>query len=80
MFSERPFAPMLFSEIGFCMASCSYIYIDQLQKLVLLGQLEIAKNPEGMLVTFLDFSKVYDKVDRKSSGHACTTWELMDHS
>ena len=33
--------------------------------LVLLGQLEIAKNPKGMLVAFLDFSKAYDKVDRK---------------
>ena len=38
---------------------------DQLLTLVLLGQLEIAKNPEGMLVAFLDFSKAYDKVDRK---------------
>ena len=37
---------------------------DQLLTLVLLGQLEIAKNPEGMLVAFLDFSKAYDKVDR----------------
>ena len=38
---------------------------DQLLTLVLLGQLEIAKNPEGMLVAFLDFSKAYDRVDRK---------------
>ena len=29
---------------------------EQLLTLVLLGQLEIAKNPEGMLVAFLDFS------------------------
>ena len=39
---------------------------DQLLTLELLGQLEIAKNPEGMLVAFLDFSKAYDKVDRKT--------------
>ena len=38
---------------------------DQLLTLVLLGQLEISKNPQGMMVAFLDFSKAYDRVDRE---------------
>ena len=32
--------------------------------LVLLGQAEMVKRNDGMLVAFIDFSKVYDKVDR----------------
>ena len=35
-------APVLFSEIGFCMASCSYIYICQ----------------DGGAVGFVDFTKL----------------------
>ena len=37
---------------------------DQVLSLVLLGQMEMLKKVNGMMVVFIDFSKVYDKVDR----------------
>ena len=33
--------------------------------LVLLGQMEMVKKANGMMVAFIDFSKAYDKVDRR---------------
>ena len=36
---------------------------DQLMTLVLLGQLK-AVSGKGMLVSFIDFKKAYDRVDR----------------
>ena len=36
---------------------------DQLLSLVLLGQTELARKPDGMLVAFIDFTKAYDKVN-----------------
>ena len=38
---------------------------DQVLPLVLPGQTEMIKRRDGMLVAFIDFSKVYDKVDRE---------------
>ena len=32
--------------------------------LVLLGQMEMLKTLQGMMIAFIDFSKAYDKVDR----------------
>ena len=32
---------------------------------VLLGQMEIVKKANGMMVAFIDFSKAYDKVDNR---------------
>ena len=32
--------------------------------LVLLGQMEMLKKLQGMMIAFIDFSKAYDKVDR----------------
>ena len=37
---------------------------DQVLSLVLLGQMEMLKKLNGMMVAFTDFSKAYDKVDR----------------
>ena len=36
---------------------------DQLLSLVLLGQMEVVRKPDGMLVAFIDFAKAYDKVN-----------------
>ena len=38
---------------------------DQVLTLVLLGQMEMMKKANGMIVAFIDFSKAYDKVDRR---------------
>ena len=38
---------------------------DQVLALVLLIQMEVAKKAKGMMVTFIDFSKAYDRVDRE---------------
>ena len=38
---------------------------DQLLSLVLLGQTEVVRKPDGMLVAFIDFAKAYDKVNRE---------------
>ena len=38
---------------------------DHLLSLVLLGQTELVKKPDGMLVAFIDFAKAYDKVNRE---------------
>ena len=38
---------------------------DQLLSLVLLGQTEVVRKPDGMLVAFIDFAKTYDKVNRE---------------
>ena len=40
-------------------------YRDQLLSVVYLGQIEMVRKPAGMLVAFIDFAKVYDKVDRE---------------
>ena len=37
---------------------------DQVLSLVLLGQMEMLKKSQGMMIAFIDFSKAYDKVDR----------------
>ncbi len=37
---------------------------DQVLSLVLLGQMEMLKKLNGMMVAFIDFSKAYDKIDR----------------
>ena len=38
---------------------------DQLLSLVLLGQTEVVRKPDGMLVAFIDFAKAYDNVNRE---------------
>ena len=47
---------------------------DQVLMLVLLGQMEIVKKANGMMVAFIDFSKAYDKVDRRNCGVASRGW------
>ena len=37
---------------------------DQVLSLVLLGQMEMLKKSSGLMVTFTDFSKAYDRIDR----------------
>ena len=37
---------------------------DQILSLSLLGQTMIAKRRKGMLAAFIDFKKMYDRVDR----------------
>ena len=45
---------------------------DQVLTLVLLGQMELVKKANGMMVVFIDFSKAYDKVD--NYGVASSGW------
>ena len=37
---------------------------DQVLSLVLLGQMEMLKKTQGMMIAFIEFSKAYDKVDK----------------
>ena len=50
--------------------------------LVLLGQMEMLKKVNGMLVAFVDFSTAYDKVDRDKlwgclHGTVRREWEIL---
>ena len=55
---------------------------DQVLSLVLLGQMEMLKKLNGMMVVFIDFSKAYDKVDRDKLWGCLETvrreWEVLE--
>ena len=47
---------------------------DQVLTLVLLGQMEMVKKTNGMMVAFIDFSKACDKVDRRKLWSCLKGW------
>ena len=49
-------APILFSEIGFCMASCSYIYIYIYIYIIMYVYIYICQ--DGGAVGFVEFTKL----------------------
>ena len=51
---------------------------DQVLKVVLLGQMEMVKKANGMLVAFIDFSKAYAEVDRGKLWSCLEGLEMMN--